>query len=469
MFDPGIVPVVQSLIDVDVSTADRGELDRAVAMSERIRAWLDAGDVAVARRAKQLATADPTSTSSKAEARDTLSNGGRREERDTRAAATRAELCERMPGFETGLVDGSISAGHVDAMAAATRGLDAGDKAAVDGLETELVDAATNSTVAQFRTRAREIVEGATRRDDGAEELERQRRRRRFRRWTDRDTGMWKGLIEVDPVTGAKLSAAIDAKVAAVRRRGGNATADGVTFDHIEVDALVELVTGPGTSGTTAAGTGTGTEKFVDPDLRRVPEVCVHVDLATLLDGTHAHGLCELADGTPLPVSTVLRLCCEADIVPIVIGLDGQPVDAGRAIRRPNRKQRRLLRAMYRTCAHPTCTITFDRCEIHHIVPWERLGPTDIANLLPLCAAHHHLVHEGRWMLAMTPDRVITLRRPDGTVDFTGCTTDRSTGRADDQDRRLAPSLVAEAMHDSRTDAMSASVSVRSGACNLNR
>ena len=47
-------------------------------------------------------------------------------------------------------------------------------------------------------------------------------------------------------------------------------------------------------------------------------------------------------------------------------------------------------------------------------------------NLLPLCEAHHHLVHEGGWTLTMTPDRVVTWTRPDGTCWKTVNTADRS-------------------------------------------
>ena len=80
---------------------------------------------------------------------------------------------------------------------------------------------------------------------------------------------------------------------------------------------------------------------------------------------------------------------------------------------------------MYRTCAHPHCTTPFDRCEIHHVTAWDALGPTDLANLLPLCSFHHHCVHEGGWTLTLDPDRTITLTRPDGDITFDDTTTDR--------------------------------------------
>jgi hypothetical protein len=65
---------------------------------------------------------------------------------------------------------------------------------------------------------------------------------------------------------------------------------------------------------------------------------------------------------------------------------------------------------------------------MHHIVPWEREGATDLSNLAPLCESgkHHQQVHEGGWTLTMTPDRVATWIRPDGTVYWTGSTIDRA-------------------------------------------
>jgi hypothetical protein len=90
---------------------------------------------------------------------------------------------------------------------------------------------------------------------------------------------------------------------------------------------------------------------------------------------------------------------------------------------------------MYRTCGNPDCTVKFSACKAHHVRWWWRdLGPTDLANLLPLCERHHHLVHEGGWTLTMTLDRVTTWIRPDGSIAHRGATTDRRpTGSASAQ------------------------------------
>ena len=86
------------------------------------------------------------------------------------------------------------------------------------------------------------------------------------------------------------------------------------------------------------------------------------------------------------------------------------------------REQRLALRGMYRTCAYPGCSVRFADCEIHHAPDWHHGGRADLHSLLPLCDQHHHLVHEGGWLLSLQPDRTITIRRPDGTHHFTGST-----------------------------------------------
>ena len=70
---------------------------------------------------------------------------------------------------------------------------------------------------------------------------------------------------------------------------------------------------------------------------------------------------------------------------------------------------------MYRCCAFGDCDVPFDRCEIHHILPWELGGPTDLHNLIPLCSRHHHLVHDGGWLLELLADRTLVARQRDGT------------------------------------------------------
>ena len=66
------------------------------------------------------------------------------------------------------------------------------------------------------------------------------------------------------------------------------------------------------------------------------------------------------------------------------------------------------------------CDTPFDRCQIHHVDSAAGGGRTDIDRLLPVCNAHHHLVHEGGWILHLAPDRTLTVTLPDGTVQIHG-------------------------------------------------
>ena len=224
------------------------------------------------------------------------------------------------------------------------------------------------------------------------------------------------------------------------QRRDGNA---GASWQQLQVDAFVEAVqggviadpedaSGGLVSGETSGLGGAGPSDANSDDTAmkrlelRIPEAMVLIDFQTLVAGLHAGGICETEDGVPLPASTVRRVCCDAEIIPAVLGTRGELLELGRSARTVNRAHRRALRAMHRTCAHPDCTVPYSACRIHHVRFWVRdRGPTDIDNLLPLCERHQHLVHEGRWTVTMTSDRVATWTRPDGTVDHRGSTIDR--------------------------------------------
>jgi 5-methylcytosine-specific restriction protein A len=48
-------------------------------------------------------------------------------------------------------------------------------------------------------------------------------------------------------------------------------------------------------------------------------------------------------------------------------------------------------------------------CDVHHLVPWEQGGPTDLWNLALLCRRHHVAVHESGKKLIRGPDGVLRL------------------------------------------------------------
>jgi hypothetical protein len=380
-----------------VESLSRAELDSLAAHLGAVRSWCDATEVRLVRRARQIgATLD-----------DVLTEGGRRSARHVRTAAAREEACALMPSFESALGAGDVAAGHIDALASASRDLDDPARAAFAAHETALLVAARRQPIGEFARGARDLarqVVGEQIHVSDSERLARQHKQSHVRRWVDDTTGMHHTHLVFDPLRDEAWWKAVQAQLGRLRQHDGNR---GTSFAQLEVEAVV-----------TSASGGPGGE--------RIPEISILVDWLTLLDQAHAHGVCETVDGIPIPLVTVRRLCCDAHILPVVLGSSGEVLDLGRAERTTNRAQRRALRAMHRTCGHPRCTVPFDACRIHHVRWWwQHGGPTDLANLLPLCEQHHHLVHEGGWQLTMTAGRVATWTRPDGSVFYTGPTIDR--------------------------------------------
>ncbi len=421
------------LAEADVNAFERADLDAAVATSGRVRAWLDGFDVRCARRSRELA-----STGQAAAPESTLTNRGRRSGREAAAVTSREAVCESMPSFEEALGSGAVSAGHVDALARAAGRLDESTRAEFVATEAELLAAAQRERVETFERRCSEAARrlAAKRAGSDADELDRQRAQSNAKWWVDKITGMCHTHLELDPLRHAALWSAVNARLARNRAADGNA---GIPWQQLKVDAFVGAVGTLAATATTgnAPGTATGTATDAAPGdatdaapgdaLDRVPEATLLIDLTTLVDGFHDRTMCELEDGTPIPLSTMRRLLCDCEVLPVVLGGNGEVLDEGRSRRTASRAQRRALRAMHRTCAHPDCRVTFADCRIHHIRWWWRhTGPTDIDNLLPLCERHHHLVHEGGWQLTMTPDRIATWTRPDGSRAHIGSTVDRA-------------------------------------------
>jgi hypothetical protein len=393
-----IVALVMGLVDADPARCDRDGLAQLVQSAQRVRGWLDALDARIALRATRLA--EPAAA--------LLAGDGRRSAREAQVAAERATACELMPSLHDALADGEVSAGHADAVARIVVQL--GDAARVElaGLADSVVASARRTSVEEF---GREMTQlgRLLARDEGVSHHERLRRQRSLTRWLDRQTGMCHTRLVLDPEADAKVAAVLDSAVASERAR---AETDDRSFEQLRADAFVGLLTG-------ARGD------------RRVPEVSVLIDLPTLVGGLHDDSVAETADGHPLPPATIRRLACTAELIPVVLDGRGVSLDVGRSRRVATPAQRTALRSMYRTCAHPACTVRFGDCDIHHVLEWTtRLGPTALDNLLPLCSRHHHMVHEGGWRLTLRPDRTITLRRPDGTVAFEGTTVDVAGARA---------------------------------------
>jgi hypothetical protein len=397
--------VFAGLLRADPSVCDAAGLANIVRGLSRVRGQLDAVEVAVTVRAAELAAKGLSPA-----AATVLTDGGRRSRREAETAAARGGVCAVMPELGSALADGSVSTGHVDAVVKAVARLDEGGKARLAEHAESLVQTACQSTPEQFGRHVDAVVRRMAA-DDGLARQERLRQQRCVRRWVDRDTGMCNTKLSLDPLADAQIWTSINAAMSAAR--SVDQSHDERTWDQLQADVVVELLTGARSSGD-----------------ERVPEVSVLIDYRTLLEGFHGDMTCETSDGQSLPAETVRRLCCEANIVPIVLGGAGEVLDLGRHCRLANRAQRRALRAMYRTCAHPDCEVPIDACRIHHVVYWQHGGRSDLDNMVPLCERHHHLVHEGGWTLQLLPDRRTTWKTPDGEIYDASITIDRTPAKA---------------------------------------
>ncbi|MHC6222701.1 HNH endonuclease signature motif containing protein [Arthrobacter sp. MMS24-S77] len=101
----------------------------------------------------------------------------------------------------------------------------------------------------------------------------------------------------------------------------------------------------------------------------------------------------------PVPAATLRKLACDADIIPVVLGGEGQVLDIGRASRIFPAHIRKAITARDKGCAFPGCTMPAPWCEAHHIEYWSRGGPTSAANGTLLCSHHHHLIHKEDWLI----------------------------------------------------------------------
>ncbi|MFI7062495.1 DUF222 domain-containing protein [Kribbella sp. NPDC050124] len=137
--------------------------------------------------------------------------------------------------------------------------------------------------------------------------------------------------------------------------------------------------------------------------------ITVTIDLADLKAAT-ADATGKLVYGDDLSAAAIRRLACDANVIPLVLGSNSEPLDVGRAERLVNRAMRRALNARDRGCV--VCGAPPIQCDAHHVRSWIDGGPTAIDNLALLCRRHHSDLHAGHWTITITNGRVHVSRPP---------------------------------------------------------
>jgi hypothetical protein len=227
--------------------------------------------------------------------------------------------------------------------------------------------------------------------------------------------------------------------------------AAGLKVGQARVDALFDLVMANAEVRTTielVAPIGSGPARRVDEpplDLREEPEhelpvafgghrrspegghgaaadlwAAVRASTGALMDNDSevwfVSGLTEVPTHGSLLPETVVGLLSDPDVSLRVAWSD--PVTG--AIRsqnprayRPNAAVSRQVRARDGTCRFPGCGQPARRTQIDHVVP-APAGPTEVPNLMCLCASHHRFKHHGGWRVELSPEGICTWTAPDG-------------------------------------------------------
>jgi len=88
-------------------------------------------------------------------------------------------------------------------------------------------------------------------------------------------------------------------------------------------------------------------------------------------------------------------------VIPMVLGSDSMPLDAGRQQRLATAALRDALAHRDQGCAFPSCDRSPRYCQAHHIVHWLDGGETALHNMCLLCEYHHTIVHRQRWHIRL--------------------------------------------------------------------
>lgn len=215
-------------------------------------------------------------------------------------------------------------------------------------------------------------------------------------------TGLFEYTMLLDPEAKAVIEAAVQG-LSAPRPAGGEP--DRRPSGQRRMDALLEVVR----RGVASADGVATTDKA---------QLFVTVTLNDLVARTHAATVVGSgAAGTLLPPETARKIACDAGILPVVLGKDGQVLDLGRRFRLFTSAQARALWLRDRGCTFPDCTVPASWCDGHHLWHWADGGPTDLANAALLCGRHHTIVHQRGYHAQLVDDGRVEWELTPGAYD----------------------------------------------------
>ncbi len=452
----GAYDIMGELHRVHFASADKSTILTALACVQQLRGIPDAFEIEAARRLNDFTHNAPAE----------LAAATQRSRHAGDRVYARAATLAAVPSLTEPLQSGRLQAAHVDTVAKVLRTIDEKHANAFAAALPALIDqAATSNATPDDLARTLNRAARALENDDGMTRFTQQRRDTALHTWTDKRTGMFRLSGRFDPLSGVVLHGHIQAMVAtlfAERVPSTCPTDASAKQDHLRALALLALVVQQQSVGLTvvpdnaaaspdssdwsfgesenngagdAEGSDVGTGADLDewstffrggPSRLGRPEIVVVVDARQqTLDANRGSPVVDWGLPVELPPRALEDLFQRADAHPVIVH-NGVVLHAagemnlGRTTRLASRAQRRALRALYPTCAVPGCCVAYEFTKPHHVHYWEHGGPTNFANLLPVCSKHHHAIHEGGGKLTLQPNRLLTIALPDGTILTTG-------------------------------------------------
>lgn len=192
--------------------------------------------------------------------------------------------------------------------------------------------------------------------------------------------------IVLDPEGAAVVDSAIAALSGPVK--GPNGEHDERPATRRRADALLEIIR----RGVSSPGEAPKSDKA---------QLLVTIGLDDLREGTDGAGV--TTTGEVLAPSVVRKLACDAGIIPVILGTDGEILDLGRTVRFFSPGQRKAIWLRDQGCTYPGCTMPPQWCDAHHVNWWSRDGATDMDNAALLCERHHTKVHSHDLRATITP------------------------------------------------------------------
>ena len=273
------------------------------------------------------------------------------------------EQLEKMPESHQSMVEGEIGFAHLAHIARTAEAIEQITNKPFE--ETPLLEKARELTVGRFIDFTHHVRHAADPEAYAAEQAQKVEARSLSLR-TGEDGMVWlRGVF--DPEGGAVIRTALEP----LAKRNGKG--DDRTRERRLGDAAVELA-------------GHSLDNALVPQRGSVrPHLQLTASMETLKRQLGAPAA-DLEFSLPISGATLERLACDCRVTRILLNSESAVIDVGRSKRVITPPQKRALNVREKGCRMPGCDRPATWTSGHYLVHWNKGGPTDLHNLVLLCA-----------------------------------------------------------------------------------